>query len=315
MFTYTEYDFSDKNTLLNIVKRDKHSFLEGACTEHIFYEDVFKSSILKKLDNAYYGTGWWKVKLKNSNEYILFNVSINEPNAKDIYIGKLFNNHQVYYLYQDDNNEITIYNLSTNTKTSLAKFMSKNKMKLYNNFKADESSINLNRQEKAIYFLEKNNLLKEYAFQRFFVNFILGENTRELLNIDAIVLYEKDSNILTKVFEVKFKYPSRTGHFGLNRGFNNLFEMILEYNIPINHYILHNGTEDKNVSIINAISDDDIKSKCPWIYTNIDRSLLGNTFQIASNETIFNGLNKQEYSTIPKNKFTYIKTLEYEYRI
>lgn len=316
MHTCAKYDFDNKETLKEIAKRDKHSFIEGACTEHIFYEDLFKSRILEKLNNAYYSTGWWRVKLRNNPEYVLLNASINKPNDKDLHIGKLFNNHQVYYLFLDCDNEITVYHLNTNKNMSLDDFMSKNKLKFYNDFEASLDTRNSDRQENAIQFLEKNNLLKEYAFQRFFVNFILGKNISDLLNIDAIVLYEKDGQTLAKAIEIKFKYESKSGYFGLNKGFNGLFETILSYDIPVTHYILYNGTKDENVSIIDAISDDTIKSQCHWIYSNIEKDLLDKNFQTAPSKTRYDGgSSHQKYSTIHKNKFKLIKELEYEYNL
>lgn len=316
MCTCTKYDFNNKETLKDIAKRDKHNFIEGACAEHIFYEDLYNDKILKKLNNAYYGIGWWRVKLKNNTEYILFNVSINKPNDKDLYIGKLFNKHQVYYLFLDENNDIMVYHLNTTTNMSLNDFMSLNNLEFYDDFEAYSDAINSDRQEKAIKFLEKNNLLKEYAFQRFFVNFILGKNISDLLNIDAIVLYEENDKTLAKALEIKFKYESKSGHFGLNKGFNSLFEMILSYDIPITHYILYNGTKNKDVSVIDAVSNDDIKSKCCWIYSPIIEESFNNNFKEAPNETRYDGgSSKQKYSGLHKDKFKKIKNLEYEYNL
>lgn len=312
MSVYDKYNFNNLDTILDIAKRDKHSFLEGACVEHIFYEDIIRNHIFSGLCKPYYSTGWWRTKFKSTNTYIMFKVSINKPTKQDFYIASLFKKEKVYFFYINEFNSFIMYDVNNNVSMSLSDFMNRYNLNFCENFKADSSCIDLNRQNQAINFLIKNNLLKEYSFQRFFVNFVLGNNINDLVNIDSILLYEKNNEALAKVIEIKFKYESKKGHFGLNKGFNNLFEMILDYDIPINHYILYNGTKNQHISIIDAILDNNIKSQCCWIYSPISKNLLPNKFDLAPSKTRYDGFSStQKFSSIPKEKFFLIKPLEY----
>lgn len=315
MSVYDKYDFNDYNVLLDIVKRDKYSFLEGACTEHIFFEEILKPRILNKLNKANYSTGWWRTKLKKDNGYTLFKVSLNKPCSNDIEIGKIFSNdHNVYFLFIDESNNLVIYDIKTNSITSLDKFMIEYKLDFKDDYWANAKSRIENRQSRAIEFLNKNNLLKEYAFQRFFVNFILGSNIVDLVNIDGILSYEENDKLLLKVMEIKFKYPTKNNKFGLNEGFRNLFNMMLDYNIPVVHYILNNYTKSENFSIIDVLTTPNIKSKCSWIYANITKDLLDRASKVAPSKTRYNGkFNQQKYIPVDTNEFKKIKDLEYNY--
>lgn len=315
MGVYKNYNFNDYNVLLDIVKRDKHSFIEGACTEHIFFEEIMKTRILNQLNKANYSTGWWRTKFRNDKDYTLFKVSLNKPCSNDEKIGEIFSDkHNVYFLFIDESNKLVIYDIKTSLITPLDEFMNKHILEFRDDYWANEDCRIESRQSRAIEFLNKNNLLKEYAFQRFFVNFILGLNIVDLVNIDGILSYEENNNFLLKVVEIKFKYPTRDNKFGLNKGFQNLFNMMFEYNIPVVHYILNNATRSESKSIIDVLTDSEIKPKCSWIYSGITKDLLDSEYKVAPSKTRYNGeSNHQKYIPVDASKFRKIKDLEYNY--
>jgi len=73
---------------------------------------------------------------------------------------------------------------------------------------------NKERQIKSIEFFKKNGIIKKIAIERRFANNFLTVYFNRMINIDFLT--KKNNQFI--IIEVKYKYESRDGYFGINKG-------------------------------------------------------------------------------------------------
>jgi hypothetical protein len=84
-------------------------------------------------------------------------------------------------------------------------------------------------------------------------------------DIDAYAIV--DDNMIG--FEVKQKYPTPQGKFGINEGLVNLFEMHEQHGIPVWHIILTKPVWDKDFSAVTLLKDPKYNRLSLWIGSRI----------------------------------------------
>jgi hypothetical protein len=84
-----------------------------------------------------------------------------------------------------------------------------------------------------------------------------------------------DDNIIG--FEVKQKYPTPQGRFGINEGLVNLFEMHEQHGIPVWHIILTKPVWDKDFSAVTLLNDSKYNRLSLWIGARIHTASLKNS--------------------------------------
>lgn len=87
---------------------------------------------------------------------------------------------------------------------------------------ASKETRNSERQNQSINFFKGNKILKKIATERRFANNFLTVYFRGMINIDMFTKKNEQINVI----EIKYKYESRDGYFGVNTGQMKMFEFL-----------------------------------------------------------------------------------------
>jgi hypothetical protein len=293
--------FENESDYITILKRDKHTRLEGLCTEYLFIDEIIKN----KFEN--FSSGYW-FSLKNN----LFNITkvltnIDDFKELDYKILNFFlkNNVSTWVVYFNESLKLFEYIKYTNeiqNNIDFSKGLSYPKSKKIP-FLPKITERNIARQEQAIEFLANRNALKKVALERAFANFWLGSGS--FWDIDCFTFY-KEKLI---AFEVKQKYPTAKGTFGLNTGVANLFGFLSSLKIEVIHIILTKPINDEQIHAIDFYTKNEYIAKSNWIATKFSNEILSNNTSTAPNKTSIFGNYQLKYYHIQPNKFHFLKKL------
>lgn len=318
MIAYKLDDFESAKSLL---LRDKTNILEGIVAEQVFLEDMCNGQPVS--------LGWWTASY-NYN-YIIFKVSQFAPVNLDIIIFRelIKRGYPIYYAYyvkgqNGTNDDIKIWHVNAHLPTYLQnpkEYNWKDAMsldefvKLHNLKKikeptlATEDTRDRKAQERIIQYFHSRHSLTEIALQRYFANYFLSVYFYFPINIDGLTVVNingTDRRLL--VLEMKFKYPTYSKEYGLNKGFVNLFNNFLSKDIAVRHYVLNNPY-GKETSIIDILDDSNKIKCCAWKRCDVEQShLIGNS-KTAPKETDFEGKKVVQYVGIPIINFRHVKML------
>jgi len=237
--------FSNREMQLDILRRDKISRLEGLCAEHVFRALLIQPNFADEAITQ----DWWFFRKKNGYGAIklLFNRKLS---ILDIKLFDIFKSAgiRVTFLYfarksQDFWHTTPVRLQGPELRKTWFRRLGPQPIQLA--VKQDDP----HRQEKCIAFLEKRSLLFQSAVQRFAANVLIKK--KALWDIDAFVVYQ-DKLI---AFEVKQKFPSQAGWFGINVGLVDLFSWLESVGIPVYHIILTKPVWREDFSAVEMLED------------------------------------------------------------
>lgn len=294
--------------MVDLLRRDKYKVLEGMCTEHIFTKEVLSAHRL--IQSA--STNWW-VSYDRFNQPIFFNVQDKGLSDIDYKVMEVITKRglTVYYVYLNSFNEIkfVLANLHlekirkrhfSHVSQTEEEFIRLHQLKPQGRpLLATKQTRVIEKQNKAINFFVKENLLKETTLQRYFVNHFLMVYMNSPMNIDGFLYH----NNQLMVYEIKFKFPARNGTWGLNIGLRNLFQFFSNLNIPVFHFILVNTTFDKELTALDGVYDKDIKEKFYWIYSVLKPEMFNDKIRYAPKYTSSDGRKMQGYYSVKPDHF------------
>ncbi len=166
--------------------------------------------------------------------------------------------------------------------------------KPYDASESKNESKNKKRKKEAIKFIRKNMVLNDFIMERYFANYFLSSFFKYSYNIDAI-LYKKVEHSFD-IYETKFKYPTKDGHFGMNYGQALFFIYLLKNGFNnLKHYILYKNKNSKSYSIIDFINDN---KPHKWYYKCINNNEITNkldNIKDAPSETSITSRKTQNY--------------------
>jgi len=299
-----EIDFDNENELSKILKRDKHTRIEGICTENVFYKELVSKSYKKTTSSIWFN--------RKNNTYNCIKVVDNIQNITDVdkyilsyFYKKNINTFVVVFNYIEKcfyyvkisqgiiNGDFIEY-FRVNKKVYPLKLspppipMGKHR---------NESRLNL-----SIEYLKSFNMLKQSAIERVFANCYLS--TGWYWDIDSFVI-EKDKII---GFEVKQKFPTNNGTFGLNLGLSKLFHFLLENGIEIYHIILTKPVWDISYPAIEMYTKENLKENSLWIGSKFSNELLSNNYSSAPSYTSIFTSARLKYFELQPSSFYKLKT-------
>ncbi|WP_345240585.1 hypothetical protein [Nibrella saemangeumensis] len=136
-----------------------------------------------------------------------------------------------------------------------------------------------------------------------FVNCWAGNNS--LWDIDCFVTFEGR----LVAFEVKQKYPTQNGTYGLNTGLVKLFLALERAGIPVIHIILKKPVNDYKIPAIDLITLPKYREKSQWIGTRYQNEILTLSESKAPARTSISGSDELSFYEIPENRFHFLKML------
>lgn len=130
-----------------------------------------------------------------------------------------------------------------------------------------------------------------------------------MINIDMFTKKNEQINVI----EIKYKYESRDGYFGVNTGQMKMFEFFMRLNFNVHHFVLYNFTRDMNLSIFGFLRlNSEPPNEKEWYFKKLNVEEVYNE-SIAPEMTSVSGKFRQSYFKIPKreierNRMTFVST-------
>lgn len=301
-------DFTDVSQLKDFLKRDKHKLLEGMVVEDLFMRDI----VFPQKWDQFTSKGWWAVEdTKGRSDYILFHVTEHPPTEADKFVYNFFvplkvpiyhvvlSNNNLYFLELKE--ELLTKPINSENYINEYTFLSKNNLIKHRNVHlAVEDTRDSFSQDRAIMYFERNGILKDVALQRYFANYFLTVYFKgHIINIDSFVLFKNGLSAI----EIKFKYPDKSGHYGINSGQSQLFKWLISSGINIYHYIAQNPSHNKGIGIFEVLTTHSLKSNFYWEFVQLDKNELSGTDSTAPQETSIAGDKTMSFKSIDSSKF------------
>lgn len=277
---------TEESAAISQLMNDKHNLLEGYVTEKLFYKEFVENN------NIGSSSGWWMAKSKE-NETIFFIIkeTLDENDLKIfLHINKIYTCYHVYQRNDD------FYFSDLHQSISSGTMIIKHNLKMIrSSLNVKDSFKNEARQNKAIRFFKKHNILNEIALERYFANNFLTVYFPQMINIDLFTITKKGINAI----EIKYKFEAKNGTFGVNQGQFEMFKLLNHIGINTYHFILYNHTKNKNLCIFDFLNSENQKS---WNYCNTAKISSVSLYE-APEFTSLSGYKTQKYYQLPKNKF------------
>jgi hypothetical protein len=159
------------------------------------------------------------------------------------------------------------------------------------------------RIHKAADFLEERKLLKDAAIKRLVANCYLPGGAWD---IDAFTITAAGQVV---AMEVKQKYPTAAKTFGINKGQKGLFDFLTGLGMPVIHIILQKPVSDASVHAIDLLTFPEYRQKTRWLYTRLVPEKLRKAVEAAPASTSINGQHPVEYEHISLSQFSLLKKL------
>jgi hypothetical protein len=298
-------DLNDPAELKKILRRDKHTRIEGICTEALFVRELLSESF------PHFSTGWWFLRKDNQFRVMKILPAAETLSNLDFDLLAFFSvkaNIPTFILSFDEQAK-NFYSLKFEftSKEDLEKNGSIRKKLLEPRQPSAPLPKPAERQpqrlEQAVNLLESLGLLKRAAVERLFANCWLASGT--YWDIDAFALHEGQF----LAFEVKQKYPTASGTFGLNKGLSRLFEFLSAAGIKVIHLILTKPISDYRTSAIDLYTQEKYKNLSLWIATIFNKDMLSSSLASAPARTSIYGAQKLDFYHIQPQHFSKVKLL------
>lgn len=274
------------------ILKDKHTLLEGYVTEYL-YENQF---LARKPDQ--YTSGWWSAEVGGKRFFFVVKEKLNDV---DCAVMRILSRQFICWRAFPQKEKWLFHN--GDTHLDMSQFLAQFHLRKRGNSKlAEKETRDSVRQKRCVDFFERHQLLQKIAVERYFANDFLSVFFYSLVNIDYFVL--RNNGQLTAI-EVKFKFESENGKFGVNSGQYNLFTLLENNGFEVQHWILYNWTKDKELSIFGFLDEDMEKY---WLYGQI-RTDVPRVKKTAPKETSVHGSKSQGFYEFDKNEFEDSKPL------
>ena len=287
--------FDNDQIAVEQVLRDKNTILEGYVTEYLFQHQF----LADRSDTV--TQGWWCAKSKSLQ---IFFVVKQEINAIDVeFAGHLTASYDVWQarLSSDGKWEFVSIPMTGMVPRTLTEdqFVAAYALPTFrSSLLATNYVRNIDRQQKCVAFFRNNGILRKVATERYFADDFLFRHFPSAVNVD-FVTKNKDGQLC--VLEVKFKYETRAGKFGVDSGQYHMLTELHKLGLQIHHIILYNFTKQKDLTIFGFLA-----SSNPSRHWKIGRLTGG----VAAYETIaprytsIDGRKLQPYFALDRSLFT-----------
>jgi hypothetical protein len=301
-----DLDFRDHESLAAILRRDKHTRIEGICTEHVFLRQLINTTFPE------YSVGWWFTRKHGTYRIIKFCKDVGDVDLTDLKILNFFKDkglstfvvafdHQSHSFYYID------YTLLPPT-SQLDQWYRARVLFPREGRKPPPtpkpSERNAARLDQAIGLLRSLGVLQSAALERVFANCWLPG--RDYWDIDCFVLHE--DRIMA--FEVKQKYPTAKNTFGLNVGLAKLFAFLTNLGMEVFHVILTKPTRDYRIPAIDLYTKERHKSKLDWLGIKFSSEILTRKSAVAPKKTSIFGSGRLRYYHLQPREFHFIKNFK-----
>ncbi|QEH39952.1 hypothetical protein [Chitinophaga sp. XS-30] len=296
-------DLNNPEDLKAILFQDKHTRIEGLCSEVAFMEDVVYANLSPFTSDFWFsgaGRGYHVRKILTDEAISLSNL---DYTILDIFASMdsclatsiVYFNKTSRAFYQFEHKEKKRYLKLEDYGCKLDPVANS---ALSNITGRDETRI-----AKACAYLEKRGLLRDAAIKRLFANNWLRE-----FAWDIDVFTVTDEGRITAI-EVKQKYPTKRNTFGINDGQLALFDFLTKKGIPVIHVILRKPEDNPDLHAVDLLTIPEFIQKTQLLFMRFSRKGLVSAVQKAPQSTSIFGKRKVAYTHIPVRQFIFLKML------
>jgi hypothetical protein len=297
-------DLNDRRHLAKILTRDKHTRIEGLCTEALFVNDLLVGSF------PHSSSGWWFIKKDEGYRVLKLQHEVDALSELDLQGLSFFVSKGLPTFVVSFDEQARSFLYLPFRSDSLQNFVERwsREKKVYPKKKEhaplpDSSRRDPARLQQAIDLLESFGLLRKSAIERLFANCYIG--TSAYWDLDALVSF--NSEIVA--FEVKQKFPSARGTFGLNSGLCKLFSFLRGLGVRVYHIILTKPIHDESIPALDFYAQEKLRNLSLWIGMQYDESILDAKSSRAPAKTSIFTSDPLRYYHIEPERFHYLKEL------
>jgi hypothetical protein len=296
-----ELNLDSMSDLKRILRRDKHTRIEGLCSEAVFAADLLRPSF------PIYSTGWWFRLQDDAYRIARLVTDVAELSDLDFRLLDKFARHTPTTVIQFDVTAQECYYVEFKPEAQAgfcADWASRRKLfprKSAARRLPEEKVRNAARLEQALQLLEDQHLLRHAAVERLFANCWLGNSA--VWDVDFFA--EQQGQFIA--FEVKQKYPTHKGTFGLNIGEARLLTFLSAIGILPVHVILTKPVSDEKVPAIDLYTLDKYRPLSLWIAARFTPALLSHKPALAPGKTGIYGDQPLSYYDLEPRHFHRLK--------
>jgi len=297
-------DFDNPSQLREILLLDKHTRIEGLCSEAVFWEDVVEGHLHPVTSD------FWFVAANGRPGY---NVVRIVPDPEKSFNDLDYQLLDGFTTRHTPSISIVWFDEANREFRKFAHIRGQRYHGLHGLGEpiplhapeeiADIEDRNPVRIGKACDFLEQRGLLKDAAIKRIFANCCIGG---AVWDVDAFTRTDTGKVV---ALEVKQKYPTNFDSFGLNRGQQRLFRFLTGIGLPVVHVVLWKPVEDIDVHAIDLLTQEQWRSQTKWWFTRFVPENLRPAAEPAPKYTDIFGRKGLNYDHIPLDKFAELKGL------
>lgn len=235
----------------NIIKGLKKETLSSYISEHLFKEKFMNTK------NLEYTTDWWISKSRGYEFAFLVKNNVTELDNEIIELLKKWDGINIYQIIID-NNSIIIKSVE-NEEFTVQQFVDKYSLsEIKKNSKIMEEE-DLSIKEEYYDYLDKNNLINRVSKDLMVSKALLGKFLYST-NIDFIC----KNSVGLFILEVKFKYRTKDGNFGMNKMQYEILESFNKISIFSYNIVLENDWR-KKLDILEVVEKENNK----WLYSRL----------------------------------------------
>jgi len=294
-----DLNFDNHEDLRYILTLDKHTRIEGLCSEAVFMEDIVEGNLTPVTSD------YWFILFRE--EYAVMKVMT----ADDQVLSEL--DHIVLDWLVDSPGTIRtgVVRFNSAAKEFWAYTYTKGKLREEGKMWplnrtaeiSDPEHRDPERIRKATAFLEDRGILRDAAIKRIFANCFLPSGG--VWDLDVITM----AGTIPVALEVKHKYPTANKEFGVNEKQGGLFRYLRRAGIPVIHVILEKPVPDKSLSAIDLVTMPKYVKKTRWLYKPLELHLLNGPVTMAPASTAIHAGAEVPYVAIDEKEFRVLKML------
>lgn len=239
--------FSSQERAVQQVVRDKDTILEGYVTEFLFAKQFLSGR------QGSYTQGWWHSNDRGRRYFFVVKPVLNDI---DVSFAKVvLQTAEVWQAWITDNGTWMLKQFLDSSATpelTESQFVAKCGVDSFRSGLLATSSVrDETRQNKCIAFFKKHDILTKVATERCFADDFLFKHFRSAVNVDFITVNKSGALC---VLEVKFKFETRAGKFGVDSGQYHMLTELMGLGLQIHHIVLYNFTKKKDLTIFGFLA-------------------------------------------------------------
>lgn len=241
--------FDDQERAIRQIVRDKDTILEGYVTEFLFTRQFLSGR------DGEFTQGWWCANTPHAKYFFVVKPALNDIDAEFANVVGATATVWQAWLTEEGRWLLRRVNGGSAGPDSLTEdeFASECGVATFRSGLLATGNVRDKvRQNRCVEFFKRTSILKKVATERCFADDLLFRHFTNAVNIDFITRNRQGALC---VLEVKFKFETRAGKFGVDSGQYHMLTDLLGLGLQVHHIVLYNHTRQKSLTIFGFLAD------------------------------------------------------------